>query len=163
MRGAFYGVGAAVIAIIARSVIKLTSLTLARDKLLWVIFAANASLTAITESEVLAAFVAFAGLGWEFQAILFAATLMAGLFLIRPRLLRRLEGSAGVPSRTEALRGQAGRVTEAIDPARGIGRVSVGGQDWAARASSPLPAGTEIQVEGADGIVLIVTVSKEGS
>ncbi|MFO0562373.1 MAG: chromate efflux transporter [Polyangiales bacterium] len=58
MRGAFYGVGAAVIAIIARSVIKLTSLTLARDKLLWVIFAANAALTAITESEVLAAFVA---------------------------------------------------------------------------------------------------------
>jgi membrane protein implicated in regulation of membrane protease activity len=114
-------------------------------------------------ASVLAAFVAFAGLGWEFQAILFAATLMAGLFLIRPRLLRRLEGSAGVPSRTEALRGQAGRVTEAIDPARGIGRVSVGGQDWAARASSPLPAGTEIQVEGADGIVLIVTVSKEGS
>lgn len=58
MRGAFYGVGAAVIAIIGRSVLKLTALTLARDKLLWAIFAVNAAITAITESEVLAAFIA---------------------------------------------------------------------------------------------------------
>src|SRR3954447_1816814 len=39
MRGAFYGIGAAVIAIIARSTYKLTKLTLAKDKLLWGIFA----------------------------------------------------------------------------------------------------------------------------
>src|SRR5215212_9005777 len=43
MQGVFYGVGAAVIAIIARSVVKLTKLTLAREPLLWGIFVANAA------------------------------------------------------------------------------------------------------------------------
>lgn len=52
MRGAFYGVGAAVIAIIARSVFKLTKMTLARNRLLWVLFAISAIVTAWTESEV---------------------------------------------------------------------------------------------------------------
>jgi chromate transporter len=38
MQGIFYGIGAAVIAIIARSAFKLTKLTLGKDRLLWVIF-----------------------------------------------------------------------------------------------------------------------------
>jgi chromate transporter len=58
MLGAFYGIGAAVIAIIARSAVKLVRMTLARDYLLWVIFAINAGLTAWTESEILWVFVA---------------------------------------------------------------------------------------------------------
>src|SRR5262249_38327231 len=57
MQGAFYGIGAAVIAIIARSVMKLVKMTLARDALLWALFIANAVLTAFTESEVIWAFV----------------------------------------------------------------------------------------------------------
>ncbi len=58
MLGVFYGVGAAVIAIIARSVQKLGKLTLAEDKLSWALFAFNALLTAWTESEIVWAFVA---------------------------------------------------------------------------------------------------------
>src|SRR5262249_32849781 len=42
MRGAFYGIGAAVLAIIGRSVWKLMRLTLGRDWLLWAVFAVNA-------------------------------------------------------------------------------------------------------------------------
>src|SRR5467141_3081059 len=38
MQAVFYGVGAAVIGIIARSAIKLTRLTLKRDVLLWIVF-----------------------------------------------------------------------------------------------------------------------------
>src|SRR5262252_5780274 len=38
MQGMFYGIGAAVIGIIARSAYKLTRMTLRRDLLLWVIF-----------------------------------------------------------------------------------------------------------------------------
>jgi chromate transporter len=52
MQGAFYGIGAAVIAIIARSAVKLTRLTLGRDALLWTLFAVAAGVTAWTESEV---------------------------------------------------------------------------------------------------------------
>src|SRR5215468_8468608 len=52
MQGAFYGIGAAVIAIIARSAYKLVRMTLARDRLLWVLFAVSALVTASTESEL---------------------------------------------------------------------------------------------------------------
>ncbi len=52
MQGAFYGIGAAVIAIIARSVVKLVRMTLARDWLLWSIFGLNGLITAWTESEI---------------------------------------------------------------------------------------------------------------
>jgi chromate transporter len=53
MQGAFYGIGAAVIAIIARSAYKLVRMTLARDALLWVLFAVSALVTASTESEII--------------------------------------------------------------------------------------------------------------
>lgn len=52
MQSAFYGLGAAVIAIILRSAYKLVRLTLARDRLLWAVFAANAFATAVMEAEV---------------------------------------------------------------------------------------------------------------
>jgi len=51
MRGAFYGVGAAVIAILARSAVKLMRITLARDATLWALFAVNAAVVVATSSE----------------------------------------------------------------------------------------------------------------
>jgi chromate transporter len=53
MQGLFYGIGAAVIAIIARSVLKLLRMTLGRDQLLWGLFTASALVTAWTESEII--------------------------------------------------------------------------------------------------------------
>jgi chromate transporter len=52
MQGAFYGVGAAVIAVLARSAFKLIRLAVGRDWLLGLIFATAAGVTALTESEV---------------------------------------------------------------------------------------------------------------
>lgn len=52
MQAAFYGIGAAVIAIILRSAFKLVRLTLARDALLWAVFVVNAIATAMLEAEV---------------------------------------------------------------------------------------------------------------
>jgi chromate transporter len=51
MQAAFYGVGATVIGIIAIAAYKLAKLTLARDRLQWLIFALMAVVTAWTESE----------------------------------------------------------------------------------------------------------------
>jgi chromate transporter len=53
MQGLFYGIGAAVIAIIARSAVKLVKLSVARDYLLWSIFVVNAVVTGWTETEVI--------------------------------------------------------------------------------------------------------------
>jgi chromate transporter len=52
MQGLFYGIGAAVIGIIARSAHKLTRLTLGRDPTLWLIFAVMTLATAWTEREI---------------------------------------------------------------------------------------------------------------
>jgi len=51
MQAVFYGVGAAVIGIIAMSAHKLTVKSVGKDKLLWAIFLILASVTVITESE----------------------------------------------------------------------------------------------------------------
>jgi chromate transporter len=56
MQATFYGVGAAVIGIIAMSAHKLTNKSLGKDKLLWAIWLAAASATIITESEVASLF-----------------------------------------------------------------------------------------------------------
>lgn len=53
MQGMFYGIGAAVIGIIARSAFKLAKLTLAKDKLLWAIFLVLAISTAWTSREII--------------------------------------------------------------------------------------------------------------
>src|SRR6202140_2860284 len=53
MQGMFYGIGAAVIGIIARSAFKLTKLTLGKDKLLWAIFVVLAISTAWTSKEII--------------------------------------------------------------------------------------------------------------
>src|SRR3979490_3387496 len=53
MQGMFYGIGAAVMGIIARSAFKLTKLTLGKDKLLWGIFTILAVSTAWTSHEII--------------------------------------------------------------------------------------------------------------
>jgi len=58
MQGLFYGIGAAVIAIIVRSATKLVKLTLARDRPLWIVFIVSAIVTGWTEQEILWIFLA---------------------------------------------------------------------------------------------------------
>lgn len=52
IHGMFYGIGAAVIAIIARSAVKLLRGTVGKDRLLWAIFLAMAITTAWAQSEI---------------------------------------------------------------------------------------------------------------
>lgn len=58
MQAIFYGIGAAVIGIIARSAYKLTRLTLGKEKLLWAIFLVLAVTTAWTSQEIISLVVA---------------------------------------------------------------------------------------------------------
>ena len=58
MQAAFYGVAAAVVAIIARSAIKLVKTAIGKDKLLWCIFLVLLAATASTEREIVWLFLA---------------------------------------------------------------------------------------------------------
>src|SRR6266849_6025400 len=53
MQGVFYGVGAAVIAVIARSAWKLAKSTLGKKRLSWSLFISSAPVTVWTESEII--------------------------------------------------------------------------------------------------------------
>src|SRR5207249_241214 len=89
MQGVFYGIGAAVIAIIGRSAAKLVRLTLGQDRLLWAIFAAAAVVTAWTESEVVWLFV-----GGGVVALAVRTARHATLSLVPLGLLTGLHGPA---------------------------------------------------------------------
>jgi membrane protein implicated in regulation of membrane protease activity len=102
------------------------------------------------------------GLSLTMQVVVFVATLLVTLALIRPKIVSKL-GARGVPSRTEVLIGRAGRVTEAIDPIAGSGRILVAGEDWAASSELDLPPGTTVRVTGADGIMLQVVPAHSDS
>jgi chromate transporter len=68
MQAVFYGVGAAVIGIIAISAYKLTTKSIGKDKLLWVIYGLGASVTIITESEWVVLFLASGVVTWLVKA-----------------------------------------------------------------------------------------------
>jgi chromate transporter len=77
MQGAFYGVGAAVIAIIGYSAVRLIRKTVGADRLLWAIAAANAAIVAITEREIVWVIVASGVLTLVVRAAPRAATALA--------------------------------------------------------------------------------------
>ncbi|AGW95297.1 chromate transporter [Ralstonia pickettii DTP0602] len=68
MQSVFYGVGAAVIGIIAISAYKLTTKSVGKDKLLWAIYLVLAAVTIVTESEIAWLFVAAGVLAWFWRA-----------------------------------------------------------------------------------------------
>jgi chromate transporter len=68
MQAVFYGVGAAVIGIIAMSAYKLTRKNIGKDKLLWAIFAVNAILTIVLQSEMVWTVIGAGVLVWLLRA-----------------------------------------------------------------------------------------------
>lgn len=68
MQAVFYGVGAAVIGIIAMSAYKLTTKSVRSDKLLWAIYITLAAVTVVTETEIAWLFLAAGLLVWFWRA-----------------------------------------------------------------------------------------------
>lgn len=96
MQAAFYGVGAAVIGIIARSAYKLATSTVGKHRLLWGVFATSAVVTGVTETEsawlfVAAGLVAMAVLGGGAKA---KAGATAAALVPWPVLLSGIHGPA---------------------------------------------------------------------
>jgi len=68
MQAVFYGVGPAVIGIIAISAYKLTAKSIGRDWLLWAIYLLSAAVTVVTESEWVLLFLGAGLIYWLYQA-----------------------------------------------------------------------------------------------
>ena len=87
MQSVFYGVGAAVIGIIALSAHKLTTKNLGKDKLLWAIAAVSAAITIILASELIWAFVIGGALVWVVRTRPKLPTSLQSIALISPAAL----------------------------------------------------------------------------
>lgn len=107
-------------------------------------------------AAIVATAAAVAGASGPVQIMIFAAALVASMWLLRPRFISKVSKAHHLPSRAQALHGAQGQTTEAIDSTRGTGRVLVAGEDWSARSSTLVPSGKTIVVTDHDGIVLIV-------
>lgn len=94
MQQAFYGIGAAVIAIIVRSAVKLTRLTLGRDAVLWGLFGVAAIVTAWTESEIVWLFLGAGVVTMLVRARPLGRSGSAALLALPPGLLAGLAGPA---------------------------------------------------------------------
>jgi chromate transporter len=92
MQGAFYGIGAAVIAIIARSAYKLTKTSLGRDYVLWGLFGISAAVTAWTESEIVWLFLLSGVIAMAVRAR--RAVAASSLFVLPPWFFSGLHGPA---------------------------------------------------------------------
>jgi membrane protein implicated in regulation of membrane protease activity len=133
--------------------------------LLWLVVAIVALLLELASVSFILVFVGMAalvaallaqlGLGLPLQIVVFAAASLLLPVLLRRRVLARISGR-GILDRTDALVGTEARVTQALDPVIGTGRVIAAGQDWAARSTVALPVGSRVDIVGSDGIVLLV-------
>ncbi len=68
MQAVFYGVSACVIGIIAVSAYRLTKKTIAKDRLLWIIYIVTAAFTVVTESEQMLLFILSGIIVWLVKA-----------------------------------------------------------------------------------------------
>jgi chromate transporter len=82
MQPAFYGIGAAVVAIIARSAWKLAKMVLGKDSLKWMIFAVLAVSTALTGREIIWLFLLGGVVAYLAKATFRAPQPQAGMFLL---------------------------------------------------------------------------------
>lgn len=91
------------------------------------------------------------------QVAVFVAVSLAGIVLIRPVALRRLQRRTTLRTGTAALVGQTGYVLADVTPHDG--RIRIGGEEWSARSfdeSSVIPAGSTVdvlQIKGATALV----------
>ena len=105
-----------------------------------------------------AALVAGCGLSLTWQIVLFAVISSLSLLLVRPALLKKLhKPNRERLSNAEAMIGQTGRVSEAIE-ANGYGRVAIDGDDWKSVSSdgTAIARGTRVRVIKMDSIILTV-------
>ena len=98
------------------------------------------------------------------QIIVFLTVSLLLLFFTRPIAVKYFNKDR-IKTNVESLVGRQAIVISEIDNVKGWGRVTVGGQEWSARAredEAKLPVGVVADVVGIHGVKLIVEERKEG-
>ncbi len=88
------------------------------------------------------------------QVAAFLVVSAVALFALRP-FAKRMMANRRVPTNADANIGKPAQVVSEIQPGR-VGRVKLGGLEWAARADVVLPVGTWCRVQAIEGVTLVV-------
>lgn len=96
------------------------------------------------------------------QVLVFALVSAGMLLLLRP-FLRKYVDPHKIRTNVDAVLGQEGVVTEAIDNLEAVGTVKLNGLPWTARSESgaKIASGTVVTVRRVDGVKLIVSPSSK--
>ncbi len=135
--------------------------------LIWVIAAAvlgvaellttTLALALIAVGALAAALTSAVGGGIAAQIVAFVVVSLAGIVLIRPLGLRRLQRRPALRTGAAALVGKTGYVLSDVTPHGG--RIRIGGEEWSARPYdevSVIPSGSTVdvlQIKGATALV----------
>lgn len=115
--------------------------------------------------SLIATIVAALGAPLYLQIVLFFTVSIVLLVFTRPIAVKYFNKDR-VKTNAESLVGRQAIVTSQIDNLQGIGQVTVGGQEWSARASEEeavIPIGVVVTVLAIHGVKLIVEERKEES
>lgn len=136
-------------------------------EILWIVFAAVflavefATVALVSLWFVLGALAALLacalGAAVWLQVLLFALVSAGMLLLLRP-FLRKYVDPHKIRTNVDAVVGQEGIVTEAIDNLEAVGTVKLNGLPWTARSESgaKIASGTVVTVRRVEGVKLIV-------
>jgi membrane protein implicated in regulation of membrane protease activity len=111
----------------------------------------------IALAAIAAAIAAAAGLDVALQVLVFAATSLASLAVLRPLARAHLHMPAALRTGTAALEGAHAIVLQRVDQNGGL--VRIGGEDWTARAFMPdqtIEPGTRVEVVKIEGATALV-------
>ncbi|MBQ7708266.1 MAG: NfeD family protein [Lachnospiraceae bacterium] len=107
---------------------------------------------------LVAALMAYLGLHWIIQVLIFAAVSLVLLIFTRPLAVKHLMRE---PEKTnvEGLIGKTGYVTKAINNLKAEGEVKLNGMEWTARSKTDevIEKDEEVVVEEISGVKLVVS------
>ncbi|MGI6357108.1 MAG: NfeD family protein [Bacillota bacterium] len=94
---------------------------------------------------------------WPLQAIVFTASSVVFMWLLRPYLVN-IYGGERKHTGAERVIGTVGIVVQEIDNLQGVGQIRANGEIWTARSSDgvPIAAGTRVVIKRIEGVKAIV-------
>ena len=112
---------------------------------------------------LVAGVLAKAGIEGAGQLLWFSITSVVLLLALRPIWMRMMQGKSETKTTgADSYAGRQGRITEAVDPKEGTGRIQIGGENWIAisERNIQIEEGSTATVVRIDGTKAIVSVSE---
>lgn len=123
------------------------------------IFTAGFAVACFSIGALFAALASAFGCGIFWQVMVFAIFTFLAFIFVRPFVMKTFfKESKTRETNGAALIGKHGRVSTAIDPSAGKGRVAIDGDDWKAVSAdgNPIAEGTEVEVISIDSVIITV-------